>query len=74
MIYILRTLWILGYLPVCIINAITFALSIATYPLVEGIYYIIKGEIETLEYNPGTIPMYIGKQYDKLNKLIEKLK
>lgn len=74
MIYILRTLWILGYFPVLLMQSITLVLSLATYPLVMGIYYVIRGEIETLKYSPGTIPEYIGKQYDKLKKLIEKRK
>lgn len=74
MIYIYRTLLALGYIPMLIVLSVIFGLTLITWPVVMGIYYIIKGEIETIKYNPATIPEYISKQCNKLADLIEKYK
>jgi hypothetical protein len=72
MIYILRTLWVLFYIPVLLLECITFLLGVIIYPLVVGIAYIKTGKES--DYSSGVIAEKIGKVYGKLKDKIEKLK
>ena len=69
MIYFLRILWVLFYIPVFLLECITFLLGIFISPFVDGIVYIKTGEYK--DFNPGIISEYIEKEYDKLKDKIE---
>jgi hypothetical protein len=72
MIYILRTLWVLFYIPVFLLECIAFLFGVIIYPLVVGIAYIITGKES--DYSSGMIAEKIEKGYSKLKERIEKLK
>lgn len=71
MIYILRTLWILFYIPVFLLECITFVLGVFISPCLNGIKYIKMGEYG--DFNPAIVSEYIEKEYDKLREQIENL-
>lgn len=72
MIYILRTLWVLFYIPIFLIECIAFLLGAIIYPLVVGIAYIKTGKESN--YSSGVMAMFIEKKYSKLKEQIEKTK
>ena len=72
MIYILRTLFALFYIPVFLMECVAFLLGVITYPLVEGIVYIKTGK--ECDYSSGMMAEKIEKEYGKLKDKIEKLK
>ena len=72
MIYVLRTLCVLFYIPIFLIECISFLFGVIIYPLVVGIAYIKTGD--SGDFYSGTIAEYIEKEYQKLKDKIEKLK
>ena len=70
MIYILRTLWVLFYIPIFLIECIAFLLGVIIYPFVVGIAYIKTGNESN--YSSGMIAEKIEKVYGKLKNKIEK--
>ena len=74
MIYILRTLWAIGAIPVHLCNCLRFAIGLLTYPIVGGIYYIIHGSTDTMKWEVDTMAQFLSKKYSKLKDLIEKRK
>lgn len=72
MIYILRTLWLIGYPFVYLIESLAFLVGIILYPFIEGYAYIKTGKGSN--YHIGVFPEYISKKYGKLKDLIEKQK
>ena len=72
MIYILRTLYALCYIPVFLMECFVFLLGVIIYPLVVGIAYIKTGKES--DYSSGMIAEKIEKVYGKLKDKIEKLK
>jgi hypothetical protein len=72
MIYILRTLWVLFYIPVFLLECIAFLFGVIIYPLVVGIAYIIT--VKESDYSSGMIAEKIEKGYSKLKERIEKQK
>lgn len=69
MIYILRTIFALFYIPVFLLECIAFILGVIIYPLVEGIAYIKTGKESN--YSSGMMAEYIEKVYCKLKGKIE---
>ena len=72
MIYILRTLWVLFYIPIFLLECIAFILGIFISPFVDSITYIKTGEYGN--YYAAMMAEYIEKEYGKLKDKIEKLK
>ena len=72
MIYLLRTLYALFYIPVFLVECVAFLFGVIIYPLVEGIAYIKTGKESN--YSSGMMAEYIEKVYCKLNDKIEKMK
>lgn len=72
MIYILRTLYTLFYIPVFLLEGIVFLFGVIIYPLVVGIAYIKTGKESN--YSSGVMAEYIEKIYGKLKDKIEKTK
>lgn len=71
MIYILRTLFALFYIPIFLFEGIAFFFGVIIYPLVVGIAYIKTGKES--DYSSGMMAEYIEKVYCKLKDKIEKL-
>ena len=69
MIYLLRTLWVLFYIPVFLLECIAFLFGVIIYPLVVGIAYIKTGKESN--YSSGMIAEKIEKVYCKLKDKIE---
>lgn len=72
MIYVYRTLWAIGYIPVYICVLIAFLIGAITYPIVDVIDYIIHGATHNMKWDIGTMAFYIAEKYSKLKDLIEK--
>lgn len=72
MIYILRTLYALFYIPIFMMECISFLLGVIIYPFVEGIAYIKTGKES--DYYAAIMAEYIQKVYGKLKDKIERLK
>ena len=69
--YILRTLWLIGYIPVFIFTSIVFLLMILAYPLVGAFYFIKTGSVNNCPFTPDFIPVYIlDKKYRELVKYL----
>lgn len=74
MIYVYRTLYSLGAIPVLLFTCLLFSIGLLTYPIVGGIYYIIHGTIDTMKWEVDTMANCVSKKYSKLKDLIEKQK
>ena len=74
MIYILRTLWAIGSIPVHLFNCLIFAIGLLIYPIVCGIYYIIHGTNDDMKWEVDTMAYFVSKKYSNLKDLIEKQK
>ena len=72
MIYILRTLFALFYIPVFLMECVAFLLGVIIYPLVVGIAYIKTGK--ECDYYAAMMAEYLEKIYGKLKDKIEKLR
>ena len=58
MIYIIRLLWILFYIPLFVIEAIIFSILVIAYPIV-GIFYFVKNGEWDFDYEVVNIVMFI---------------
>lgn len=68
--YILRTLYLIGYIPVFIFTFIIFFVMILVYPLTLAFYFIKTGSSEDCPFTPTNAPTYIDNKYkDLLNYL-----
>ena len=66
--YILRTLWLIGYIPVFIFECIIFLIMIFVYPLAGAFYFIKTGSCENCPFIPSSLYIYIDKKYKELLK------
>jgi hypothetical protein len=68
MIYLYRTLWLLGYIIVSILEAIVFLIGIPMAILGLSIAYIVTGTIETTPewLIPGELPRMIDDLYRQI--------
>lgn len=64
--YILRTLWLIGYIPVFIFTCIIFLVMTFVYPLAGAFYFIKTGSCENCPFLPNSLPIYIDDKYKKL--------
>ena len=64
--YILRTLWLIGYMPVFIFACIIFFVMLFAYPLAGAFYFIKTGSWENCPFIPPSLSVYICKKYDEL--------
>lgn len=69
MIYLFRTLWVIGYPFVYILESISFLVGIILYPFIQGYAYIKNGKGSN--YHIGVFPEYISKKYEQLKERIE---
>ena len=68
--YILRTLWLIGYIPVFIFASITFLVMIFVFLLAVPFYFIKTGSCENCPFTPPSAPIYIDDKYRELLKYI----
>ena len=68
--YILRTLWLIGYIPVFILTAITFLAMIFVYPLIGAFYFIKTGDCENCSFTPDVLASFMDNKYKKLLKYL----
>ena len=69
--YVLRTLWLIGYIPVFIFAGIIFLIMIFVYPLVLIFHFIKTGSSDNCSFNPDVIPVFIlDKKYRELLKYL----
>ena len=73
MIYVYRTMWVIGAIPVFLFEWFLFCIGLLTYPMVSGIYYIIHGTNDDMKWNADTMAYYVSKRYSKIKDLIEKV-
>lgn len=74
MIYVYRTLWVIGAILVLLFACFLFGIGLLTYPMVSGIYYIIHGTNDDMKWKSDTMAYYVTKRYSKIKNLIEKRK
>ena len=68
--YILRTLWLIGYIPIFIFIGILFFIMLIIYPLIGAFYFIKTGSLESCPFTPDSLPAYIDKKYEELLKYL----
>ena len=64
--YILRTLWVIGYIPVFIFECIVFLIMLFAFPLILEFYFIKTGSYENCPFIPPSLPIYIDDKYKEL--------
>ena len=67
--YILRTLWLIGYIPIFIFDCIVFLIILFIYPFILAFYFVKTGNYEDCQFNP---PSFISID-DKYRKLLKYL-
>ena len=68
--YILRTLWLIGYIPIFIFTCIIFLVMLFVYPLAGAFYFIKTGSCENCPILPISLPIYIDNKYRELLKCL----
>lgn len=68
--YILRTLWLIGYIPVFIFTYIIFFIMLFVYPLAEAFYFVKTGNWDNCPFIPPSLSIYIGEKYNELLKYL----
>ena len=68
--YILRTLWLIGYIPIFIFECIVFLIMLFTYPFILAFYFIKTGNYEDCPFIPPSLPIYIDDKYRELLKYL----
>lgn len=71
MIYIYRSLWVVGYVPLFILELFAFILTLFTYPIVGVFYFIKTGNVENIPYEPILPMLWLDGKYKKLLNKIE---
>ena len=74
MIYLLRFLWVIFYVPVFIVELIMFCLFIATRPIVALFYFIKNGDLESVPDNLLMPMLWIDEKYKSLLDVIEDIR
>ena len=69
--YILRTLWLIGYIPVFIFECIIFFVMLFAYPLAGAFYFIKTGDCENCPFTPDVLAGFMDNNYKKLLKYIK---
>ena len=70
MIYIYRTLWVLFYIPILIIEMVIFVIGIPVYIMAGFIWYVKTGDVENTPdiFIPGKLVLTIDYFYKDLQK------
>ncbi len=69
--YILRTLWLIGYMPVFIFTSACFLIMLFfIYPLVGAFYFIKTGNCEDIPFTSDFLSIYIDGKYRELLKYL----
>ena len=68
--YILRTLWLIGYMPVFIFTSVCFLIMPIIYLLVGAFYFIKTGNCEDIPLTPDFLSIYIDGKYKELLKYL----
>ena len=71
MIYICRFIWLIGYVPLFILECIMIFILLLTYPFVGVFYFIKTGSCENIPYYFITPVMDLDDRYKKLLLKIE---
>lgn len=66
--YILRILWLIGYIFVFIMLMFCFLISIFIYPIVGGFYFVMTGDVENTSFTPIDLTEHLDNAYRKLLK------
>lgn len=64
--YILRTLWLIGYIPVFIFECIVFVVMVFVYPLIGAFYFIKTADCENCPFTPDVLAGFIDNKYKEL--------
>lgn len=70
MIYIYRLFWLIGYIPLFLLECLMFLLLMFTYPFVGGFYFIKTGNAENIPYHFDEPIIWIDKKYKSLIKVL----
>ena len=68
--YVFRTLWLIGYILVFVIEMCVFVITLLTYPLASAFYFIKCGNAEAIPYYPEDLSVWIDDKYTSLLKFI----
>ena len=63
--YILRTLWLIGYIPVFIFECIVFLIILFAFPLILAFHFIKTGDYEDCQFILSSLPISIDDKYRK---------
>lgn len=66
--YILRTLWLIGYIPVFIFECIVFLITLFAFPLILAFYFIKTGNYEDCQFIPPSLSIDV-KYKELLNHI-----
>ena len=66
--YILRILWLIGYVFVFIILMCCFFISIFIYPIVGGFYFVKTSDVENTPFTPINLTNHLDNAYRSLLK------
>ena len=72
MIYVYRTVWVIGAIFVLLFACFLFGIGLLTYPMVSGIYYIIHGTNDDMKWKVDTMANFVCKRYAKIKVIIQK--
>lgn len=71
MIYIYRTIWVIGYILLSIIVVAISFIDVVIYPAVGLFYFIKTGSFESIPYSPMEFLFWAYGKYEDLLKKIE---
>lgn len=66
MIYVYRLLWLIGYIPVFLLELVMFIVLMFTYPIVGAFYFIKTGDVENTPYHFFAPVMYVDEKYKNM--------
>lgn len=69
MIYLYRILWLIGNIPLFVLEGIMFLVLMFTYPIVGAFYFIKTGDVENIPYLFYEPVKYIDNKYCELLKM-----
>lgn len=71
--YILRTLWLIGYIPIFVFGIIALILvSFIIFPISAAYFFVKTGDVENTPFLPHDPVMWFDEKYRNLLNKIEK--
>lgn len=71
MIYIYRSLWVIGWIPVITLEIIMTMILLSIFPFIAAGFYIKTGSLEGAEFSPLGPVFWLDGKYKNLAKKLE---